>query len=685
MVDPTRRKRLPLQSPPVLTLVTKPSVEEDWVVRSFHSLRPASLDLAEFAEGRGDVLKGTGSGAWAGGFRGRPELLRDLLPTLRRRCRQSTKSVLTQAVPASLRVFWRWLDTLDDVDGLRVDSLEDINDLHGAQFLRSGPAYGVYVAVKSYIADACQNQGLPPVFWPPPPEREFQPADLPAVASMRAAFSELKRNVFAAHNRWKTGAALAVAGKNWAGLPRAKTAAWLLEDVHATIRGIIRASEEPVPDRLTISQYIQKTEDSLRVVPVPWGPAKDLYASIYPSKFDVLNFLFLFLLRTGWNAQVALDLDVSTDDWARPHPTSPDHMLVQSVKTRGNTAQVFPSRIKGDSEPYNLVRTLVTATAPLRSKLQRELQEAEIRLSADQNSAKLLEAVAELRAAVRSPWLFFDSANIGTIKALSLDNYAYLDGKTGAWKAVVQGYNERTQADYQRLQATHPPESLKPPTLIPLTLKLSDLRDSFVSHAYTASGYSWLMGKLAAGHTSVRSLQHYLRQRQWRAHGEKQIRRIQDALWSEIRVHRKVEPAFLRALVERGTVTEEQRKRWLDHKDRTRMGTGCLDFTHPPPEIAPRHPAGSGCRVQRCILCRHAVVFADSLPALARRLAELEVLRGDLSMAAWAESAFADELAALDATLQEFPPAEVEAQRQHWHREIAEGRHRVLQFEGVYE
>jgi len=605
-----------------------------------------------------------------------------MLPTLRRRHRQSRRTVITTAVPTSLRSIWRFLDTLDDVEGLRVESLSDVNDLHGTQYLRSNPRYSDYVAVKGYIVHSRQALGLPPVFWPPAPEPEFKPADVPEDAVVRAAYSELKRKVFDAKQRWADAPGLAVGGTNWAGKVRPKTKAWSTADAHATLGGIIALSGDPVPDSATVGRFIRK-KMALNVFPKPWGPARVLFATLYPTKADVLHFFYLFLLRTGWNAQVALDLDISTSDWARPHPTSDEHMMVYSTKSRGNTIQSYPSRINSTTEPFALVTTLLEVSAPLRKKLVERLKASEAELKSSPNDMKLLESVTDLKAAIRSPWLFFDSRDIGSVVALNLKNYAYLDGHTNGWSVFVSDYNERTRAIHQRLESEG--VELKPPTYIPKTLKLSDLRDAFVSHAYAASGYSWLVAKLAAGHKSLRSLQRYLRQRQWRAHGEQKVVSLTDALWSEIKIHRTVEPAFLRAMVERGEITEAQRERWLEHKDRTRMGTGCRNSRNPPRAIAPEHIEGTVCRVQRCVLCEHAVVFDDSLPELARRMAELEVLRKRLSLTTWLESTFPDEFEALNRTLDSFAADAVAEHLQYWRTEIAEGRHRIFDMEGAYE
>ena len=82
----------------------------------------------------------------------------------------------------------------------------------------------------------------------------------------------------------------------------------------------------------------------------------------------------------------------------------------------------------------------------------------------------------------------------------------------------------------------------------------------------------------------------------------------------------------------------------IAHRARTRMGTGCLDPYNPPPTITEEQGV---CAVQRCTICRHAVVFRDSLPALARRQAELQYIRAETPYERFEASSFRVEWEAL--------------------------------------
>lgn len=100
---------------------------------------------------------------------------------------------------------------------------------------------------------------------------------------------------------------------------------------------------------------------------------------------------------------------------------------------------------------------------------------------------------------------------------------------------------------------------------------------------------------------------------------------------------------------------------------------GCLDPTNPPAAIAPEHPKGTTCRVQRCPGCRHGVVFQDSLETLAKCYAELIILKGQLAFAAWKGSSFEEEEQALDETLASFEAGAVKSAIDAWLERFRKG------------
>lgn len=387
---------------------------------------------------------------------------------------------------------------------------------------------------------------------------------------------------------------------------------------------------------------------------------------LYPSKPDVQNILMLFLLRTGWNGAVAMNMDASLlENCLIAHPTSSMHHIVFAVKDRGYTEQSAIGLDKSSLAPGNLIRAMWTRTEPLRNQLRKELEKLNSEAASSQNEKRIVN----LRRRIRSPWLYVSSRDNNEINSLNVPTYGTGPDREHILRTLIREINAASAE--------------KEP--ISTALTLADFRDAYISFAYETSGYSWLVAQLAAGHSSAESLKTYLRKKRWKAHGERKFGLFQRAMWGEILSRRVLDPAVIFAMVQRGDITDEQRRRWELHKDRTRVGTGCMDFKNPPKEIAPHHIKGSGCRVQRCTLCKFAVVFEDSLPHLARRLAELEYVKTTIPIVSWTESSFPDEVDATELTLTQcFEIAGVSEQLAFWKAEIATGRHIPLQMEGEY-
>lgn len=659
MVDPTR-KRQRASKAPMLSVVASPAALSDPLrIVSQHRTSPAVLDLNEFADGT--LNKVVNYPQWTGGFKGRPELIAELAPYYRAQLATATQAT-AERIQAGLRAWWRLLDATDHL--APVSRLEHLNELHGALAAREGFTAGQMSALLRAANPARVERKLPTLVFEAPRE-PAKPADLPDKRAIAAIYHDLKNRVRSCQERFQRADTLAAQGA----LSPACNAVPLSEaTVHFSYRAHAAKSGNPVPAVVPGLRLELKAETpELQRLSLP-------VFGCFPSKADVQAVLLLFLLKTGWNAQTALDL-AATGPWLRKHPTSAEHHLVVGTKSRGNSEQVAVGLEKSELSPGRLIQALLERTKPLREKLFGQLAAVEAQQAEIPSEAGHLLA-AELRRKSRSPWLFVDPSRKNAIGALKLDTYAQSHDEQVLRKWIREA-NER-EARRAELNGAAPYR-------IPESITISDFRDAFIAFSYESSGFNWLVAKLAAGHASIESLKTYLRHRQWRAHGERQVSNFQEALWAEIQQRRIVDPAILRGLVERGEVTEAQRQRWADHKDRTRVGMGCKDFRHPPKQVVPDHTEGAGCRVQRCTLCPLGVVFNDSLGHLARRLAELQVLQEQMPLTSWFESSFPEEVDATNATLALFEPGRVQAELEHWRTEIREGRHRVLQFEGSYE
>lgn len=405
--------------------------------------------------------------------------------------------------------------------------------------------------------------------------------------------------------------------------------------------------------------------------------------TLVPSKRDCLYILTFVLIKTGWNEAVALNID--SEDYLRPHMGDPDRHVLHAIKVRaGSTEQVHVGQNKEEWSPGNLVKKVIERSSPLRELLRTRLAELEEKAKGQRLTDAQTLQIAQLKRTIRSPWMhatkqgkhkmeeFDPSAPNWKLKVLAKDDIRKV-GFTGGLTLISY-----LQGEANAVLASHGHPLIE-------EITLSDVRDAYINWAYSSNGYEWMMAKLAAGHTTIQAAMSYLRTRALKQHGEKAVRQLTTIVLDEIKTRKRLAPIFLYARVNRGVVSEEQRQRWTQGKDRTRVGTGCANFKHPPKHIAPHHQEGKGCRTQRCTLCEHAVVFHDSYHHLARRKAELLDHQCKVGMLIWATTDFPDELLMLEQTLADYDQNLVNPSFSHWQEKIKTGGHTPPTFEGTYE
>ena len=405
-------------------------------------------------------------------------------------------------------------------------------------------------------------------------------------------------------------------------------------------------------------------------------------AGLVPSKRDCRYIIAFLLIKTGWNEAVALNIDC--EDYLRAHVGDPDRHLLHSIKVRaGGTEQVHVGQNKEEWSPGNLVKKMIERSEPLRDLLREQLAKLELQTEGQLlTDAQTLQIVL-LKQSIRSPWLHATMSMKCNIEDFDPKNPDWRIRALTAADVNARNFSGVNLITHLQSEANLVLASHRHPLIEEITL--SDVRDAYINWAYSSSGYEWMMAKLAAGHTTIQAAISYLRTRALKQHGENAVRQLNAILFDEIKTRHRLEPIFLYARVNRGSVSEEQRQRWAQGKDRTRVGTGCVDFKHPPKHMAPHHQEGKGCRTQRCTLCEHAIVFQDSYHHLARRKAELMEHQGKVGMMVWAATDFPDELIKLEQTLAGYDHALVAESLAHWQEEINTGRHIPPTFEGSYE
>lgn len=566
----------------------------------------------------------------------------------------------------SLRALWRALDELPA--GFEITRLADLSDAHGELLRRD---LGVlYSEVTKIIFANCQHHGLRPLNWPASYAIESAIIETIDDVTTRRIYRAIKSEVRTIKEMWLTGDSLLKGDSVPAGtdldahafllkfyddhVQPLPSAAW---DVPGRIRKGLLIPAYRVPGMDGLANTAEQPTEAI-------GGLSEALRWQYPTAWETTTFLLLLLVLTGWNLDTALNLNLE-GDWCRTHPLN-DHLVVLKAK-KGKTDKIQTAICLGKPEfyPEQLIRSLVERTEPLRNELRRQLCDIRLRMGSDGKAAPGLQRDHDrLKVMIQSPWIYFNRQDISEIGCL-------LPWQTLKYPGVV-------------LRAIVAKHDIRAPAGGVVQIKPGDFRDAWIGFSYMQSGYSWLIAKVAAGHNSMDALRNYFRQRRWRAYSEGRVSALLTAIWTEIRGRRLIDGAVLRQMVERGEITDLERERLEQGRSRTRMGTGCRDFLHPPAEIAPGHPTGVGCIVQRCVLCRHALLFADSIDGLCCRKAELEHVCRTMGTMAWFESSFPDEEQALDEALTLFVKVDVIARIEAWRSRIASGQHMVFEFQGYY-
>lgn len=656
MAQPSRKKIKGFSTNVVeLDNVKTAPVRDNLVVRTNHNSGSVSLALEQFASG---TLDQSAYPLIKQRFSGRPALIDSLAPHIQAMVGDKRPTTAKNIIPI-LRRWWVFFDSIADEQV--VSRVEDIDDFIGFKQVRVKALGGNYrTDFLRLINYARKERGLQTLYWPSHDDGDSG-AELPHFPHVKLIYHELKQRMKEVIGRWDSADRLANQGPDWSGGLEGRHSRvhgyWSDAETHATYRGAMERLGLCTPSRLALGAMLGRPSAQvvLNLVPALEG--------LYPRLIDAQYILYLFLLRSGWNATTALELDVAS--CVMKHPTSDAHHIVRSVKNRGQTEQVAIGLDKSQFSPGNILRLLIKRTEPLRAELKRLLTEKE-NIYKEDGGEEILEEIRVLRSKVKSPWLYVNRD--GTYSILTMTNYLIVTQekeKGSGLQLIIRQINRSRAKD----------------DLIEEGMTVGDFRDAYISFAYEASGYSWLVAKLAAGHQSLESLRTYLRKRHWKAHGEKKVHAWGEALWSEIKIHRVVDPAILFARVQRGEISEEERARWTR---RTHVGTGCNAPTSPPKYLAPDHRDGEDCRIQRCTLCHHAVLFDDSCSLLVRRMLELVHIRETIPLLAWMQSSFPLELENIELALSQFDSAIVQERKSYWEGEIKSGRYIPVNFEGAY-
>jgi hypothetical protein len=605
------------------------------------------VDLSEFALGGTKTKRSVA-------YTGRPLLAREIATFFEI---ENPSQHTAKAMRVALRQFFRYLDWRGRKHrGEVVASCVDVKDSHGPELLRwLAHRANTFTTIRSILNGVRALNGLRPLFWPSVRRAGGNYASMLDEEACRRLFQALKHEALAIEEMFAQGNRLASDGKD----PRGRRDGWKDPKNRAwMVRHLVELGaldQNGLPENGATGLVTQPGPDHL----APGMKARDVRGLVgnlrwfVPSRSDTGVFLWMFLLGTGWNLSTACGIDVmDPDGWYQSHPQNELFTVIHAFKRRSRRHQFAISKTRPKWHPYRILKFMIQCTAPLRKRVVEDLAEARRRAAAAPN-LDLAAEINRLERLSRTPWLFIGRGSADTVSGFTGN------GRNRGLLNVARIAASRNQLTNSYFELS--------------SIVTKDARHAWMGHAYVHSHYHLLITKIAGSHASLRSTRHYIRSRRYRAHSEGEIRKVQNALFSDIECGRVVDPTRLRLLVERGKITSEQERRLQDYRQRTRVGMGCLDPCSPPKEIDPDHPKGAICRVQRCTGCPHGVVFPESMPALARRYAELLQFKRTMPLTSWADSSLADEYESIEQTLAQFESDHVSAEVAVWTAKLNSG------------
>ncbi|WP_155638534.1 hypothetical protein [Burkholderia cepacia] len=650
-----------------------PTAEDGGTLLAFwtiHPRAPVYVDLQPFYDGQTSSRRLGRSDDWNGPFTGRPKLIEQLAPSIHTILQYAPARTVAQHLQA-LRHWWRLFDAIEadassDAVIQTVVVIEHVTEVHRQCAWDCHMRPATFYTFLQVLNLARQSRHLHRLEWHAPRTRPPL-RHLPPTWQIRRIRFELKHVWFRTLARWeRTDQLLSgqppVSEEEASQLKNYQLFQQRMKEIHHPCPGL-KALRPRVPISTLHAQ----------------GYHFELMANgFYPSSSDIRVAFHLCLADTGWNPSVLLDLDVD-DRWLEPHPKDASRYLMYGYKSRGGTEQISEGLFKSRGSPGMIIQALVARTAPLRSQLREELLQARstyARLNASDpqstacNSAKA--RVVKLEQGVRSPWLYV--SKIGR-HIFWLNSITYcrtsIGEHTGFLASLISTINATQPANAQLAHLT-----------------ASDFRDAFAAFAYDVSGGMVLHVMNVLGHQHLNTTQRYLDNTLLHQQSNWLYLTFANALWGELGTQGHVDPTIIAKWSRDGSVTVSDRRRLHQYRTlmRSRIGVGCQRPTHPPPHLAPDFvPDGHAlCPIQRCTLCpEHAVIFPDSLPGLAKRLAELQHIRSHMATPAFMASSFPQELDNTRLALTYFDTRSVQLAVSQWEQKIATGEHRVIDHDGT--
>lgn len=571
-----------------------------------------------------------------------------------------------------LRAWWRLFDKAEEKlrssSGEHIEVLESVTELNSFHHRLAFETLGskridAFVKLANITRAAL---GHPRLFWPTPREH---PARKDVVPEKQANYVRhaLRQGWYRTLDHWASIADL---------LERNSPASRKEVKMLAACKRFSRVCghyQTAVPSRSQLLDVETIPSDT----PPSWPNWTELTGNFYANGLSIRFAFHHCLASLGWNISTLLSLD-ATKRPVRPHPTDDARWLLYGQKERGSSTHVAEGMWKSVGSPGSVVAELLRRSAPLREELQTRLEKAvqhykeqRLRMTSDAE-IDALKAIEWLKQGVKSVWLYVTRKTGITY----LDEHTFRAGRkpnTSFMGELCDAVNSTLTRDEQ----------------VP-AFPASDFRDIFALYHYKQSGRSLLVVKLALTHKRESTSLTYLQNNAFIAENRERFVRWMNALFATgLRSPYGIDHAAAALLAEAptGEVGLCQIVRLDAYRDlrKSRLGLGCRNSKAPNKRVDPtfRSTGGKLCSVHRCTLClENAVLLPESLDGLAMRVAEIEHIRMSMSIEAFAQSSFDEELHNARLALQLFPQEQAESAYEQWKARIRDGTHRVPSVDG---
>ncbi|MFM2044145.1 MAG: hypothetical protein RLY86_2721 [Pseudomonadota bacterium] len=617
---------------------------------------PHQVDLSRYRDGDTEL-----------GLIGFPGIIGDLLPLIKTELgrKQRSRKAISTWLDSRLPKLFKWMTSLSVAAGPDAvpKGVVDFTAGDGALFKRFilgmggnlnerkkqfGYVLGLISAARELAAKKRGEEKAEPLLWPTIEieEGRYIHADV-EVEAVKALYHTCKRTFEAGVRAWELGQHWLATGVD----PRHDSNAWgnLRErGTRGSVKNpvwhdpanlcvlarawmedhIVGTSTLDTKAKKKLNNHTTKSAETFAGVTL-----RELYAALAPTPLEVAAGALIVSMETGWIDPVdAIDLNGQWYIFRRgvdpENANKLDSVVLQTIRPKTGRKVMAIGQAGPRFRSFQIIRAMERRTTFLREMLRRR----RVVLEAQPDSLERRQEMAEIERQLRRPWLYYNMSGVGAAAC-------------GAplMSAIVNQLPTLKRIAIEALPQNFPGREKRAAAIDALTW--SDIRDAFATFIFDNSGQNPFILQRALSHGDPRSQRAYLRQKRQLRDRFDRFRTLMESALREVQDGRSVDPTVLYLSNNYLDFSDADRDK-LKHY-RTRMGMGCAAPMEPEDFLAPRHPTGAICAVQRCILCRHGIVFAGAFEGLADRYADLLWLREGTPPQRWLTSTFWWELEAI--------------------------------------